>query len=275
MKTYKEQWLTSLQTLLNSVTDDYVLSIDYEEAWNVRSADLVGFCTEDLNRVIRLEIVNCVAPHLVNGITSKVIGLAERIEAAKRYNPYAHMHDEICEPLVRLGRAGVCYVLAFARAMLHHTNLDSDLLLEASQGYEFYALSASKSEWDEPVQWDYHTAVFLALANGDITRASTLMALKRSFKWTQAMHDPLHQTIKNIANAPNYLLDPQSPEGLAFQDYFDDMRNPDMQEIYKKYGKTVSDTTYAAFHLALVKERFVTGNLGAPNWRRVFESIAE
>ena len=89
------------------------------------------------------------------------------------------------------------------------------------------------------------------------------------------MHDAMKTTIKAIAKAQNHQLDPQSAEGLAFQNFFDDMRNPALNEITDKYGDSIGDIVNAALHLALVKERFVTGNLGAPNWRWVFDSIAE
>jgi hypothetical protein len=89
------------------------------------------------------------------------------------------------------------------------------------------------------------------------------------------MHDAMKTTIKAITKAPNHQLGPQSAEGLAFQDFFDDMRNPALNEITDKYGDAIGDIMNAALHLALGKERFVTGNLGAPDWRRVFDSIAE
>ena len=276
MKIYKQLWRDHVQRDLPGY--EYHLSQDIESAFNNKGADLCSSCLDYFGDVIKLEISNDVAPSLAVALAHKSVALAEKIEAVKRYNPYAHMtswSEQSHQVAERSGRAKVCHVLAFGRAILNNADLDRDLLREASLGYEFGAMSVTKGNWNEPAQWQYHEAVFLALAAGDIERASTLMAIKKSFKWTKAMHDPLNAVVTNIARAPGHRLDPQSPEGQAFQSFFDDLRNPNKQEITDKYGQTVGFMTYAAFHLALVKERFVTGNKGAPDWGRVFDSIAE
>ena len=275
MKSYKQLWDDHVRRDLPGY--EYVLSADRESVFGNKSADLTSMCLSDVGYVIELKIGKNSAPELAETIARKTVSFAEKIEGAKRYNPYSHMAGsaQSHEGLERIGCAKVCHALAFGRAILTSADLDRGLLREASLGYEFVALSVTKGNWDEPAQWQYHDAVFLALAAGDIERASTLMAIKKSFKWTKAMYDPLNDLVTNIAHAPDHRLDPQSPEGQAFQSYFDDLRNPNKQEITEKYGQTVGSMTYAAFHLALVKERFVTGNIGAPNWRRVFDSIAE
>jgi hypothetical protein len=276
MKIYKQLWQDHVQRDLPGY--EYHLSQDIELAFNNKSNDLCSSCLDYFGDVIKLEISNGVAPNLAAALAHKSVALAEKVETAKRYNPYAHVtswSEQSHLVSERSGRAKVCQVLAFGRAVLNKADLDRDLLREASLGYEFGALSVTKGNWDEPAQWQYHDAVFLALAAGDIERASTLMNIKKSFKWTKAMHDPLNSVVTNIAHASGHQLDPQSPEGQAFQSYFDDLRNPNWNEIKEKYGQTVGSMIYAAFHLALVKERFVTGNMGAPDWRRVFDSIAE
>lgn len=276
MKSYKQDWQNYVQRQLPGY--EYVLSADTESVFGNKSAELASMCLSDLDCVIELKIGKDIAPQLAEAIARKTVSFAEKIEVAKRYNPYAHMtswSEQAHQVSERRGRAMVCRVLAFGRAILNKADPDRDLLREASSGYEFIALSVTKGNWDEPAQWEYHDAVFLALATGDIERASTLMAIKKSFKWTKAMHDPLASVVTNIARTPGHRLDPQSPEGEAFQSFFDDLRNPNKQEITEKYGQTVGSMIYAAFHLALVKERFVTGNKGAPDWGRVFDSIAE
>jgi hypothetical protein len=119
------------------------------------------------------------------------------------------------------------------------------------------------------------TQCFLAWLRVISSVLAMLMTMKKSIKWAKAIHDPLNSVVTNIARAPGHQFDPQSAEGHAFQSYFYDPRNANRNEVSEKYGQTVRSMPYDAFYLALVKERFVTANMGTPDWRRVFDSIAE
>ena len=273
MKTYKQQWLDLIGPRL--VDYDEILAMDAEENFAYKNADVASGPLDDLLYALKLEIGKSVTGDKARAILSRALRVAEKVETTKRYSSRSDLTKAQLAEYTQWGRAQVSQALAFCRAILNNTDLDHGLVKEASIGYEIWAIPIQKSQWAQPAQSWYHDAVFLALSIGDIERALALITVKKSFNATKPFHEPLKKTIKDIAKAPKHKLDPQSAEGLAFQDFFDDIRNPDQDEIKEKYGISVGNAIYAAFHLALVKERFIVGNLGAPNWRRVFDSIAE
>ncbi len=276
MKTYKQKWLDLIGRDLSAY--DRILAMNVEVNFDSVGAEITSDPWDDLLYVITLETCPSIVDDRPQIFLRRALNYAEKIEAVERYNRRAHVKTDppgYQETITRFGRAEIAQALAVGRSILNKCDIDRDLMEEAIAGFEFYTLDPRIPRWHMTDQWEYHKAVFMALAIGDIDRAVAMMAIKKSFAATKMMHDAMKKTIKAIAKAPNHQLDPQSDEGLAFQDFFDDMRNPAMNEITDKYGDSIGGIMNAAFHLALVKERFVTGNLGAPNWRRVFDSIAE
>ena len=276
MKTYKQKWLDLIGRDLSAY--DRILATNVEAGFDSVSAKITSDPWDDLEYVATLQTCPSITGDRPLAFLRRALNYAKKIEAAERYNDWAHMKDYPAayhEKVTRFGRAEIAHALAIGRSILNNSDIDRDLMEEAIAGFEFYTLDPTVPRWHMTNQWDYHKAVFMALAIGDVDRAATMMAIKKSFAATKMMHDAMKTTIKAIAKAPNNRLDPQSAEGLAFQDFFDDMRNPALNEIKDKYSDSIGGIMNAALHLALVKERFVTGNLGAPNWRRVFDSIAE
>ena len=276
MKTYKQKWLALISADLAAF--DRIFASNLEVNFDSVGAEITSDPWRHLEYAVELKTCPSITGDRPQAFLRRALNYAEKIETAERYNHRAHAKTDppgYQETITRFGRAEIARALAVGRSILNKCDIDRALMEEAIAGFEFYTLDPRIPRWHMTDQWEYHKAVFMALAIGDIDRAAAMMAIKKSFAATKMMHDAMKKTIKAIAKAPNHRLDPQSEEGLAFQDFFDDMRNPALNEIKEKYGDSIGGIMNAALHLALVKERFVTGNLGAPNWRRVFDSIAE
>jgi hypothetical protein len=129
--------------------------------------------------------------------------------------------------------------------------------------------------WHVSYQWDRHSAVLLAPLTGDTARAASLLEYKRSFKDTQRFHDALKQTVADIERGGGRFL-PGSPEEAAFQRLFDVIRQPEPGATAKPLGEqAVSDVAFRRFEFAVIKDRYVAGNVGTPVWDRVFRWISE
>lgn len=158
--------------------------------------------------------------------------------------------------------------LAYAKVIADGT-LDSTMLREAAEAYEANFAFVKPRDWDETHQGMAHAAALIALVAGDYARASSLLASKRSFRDTQEAHDLLKRLAADIARDDGR-LPPGSPGEEAFQSAFDVLREPEPRWSDAVGGH---DPVICRFEFALLKERYVTGNAGAPDLRRVFQSI--
>ena len=205
-----------------------------------------------------------------------VIG-ATRIFEAKAYHPAARAkpgQEEYYAARTLFYRAQVYTVYALGRSMLGECELDLSLISQASHDREFTALSKNHFPWTQFGQCDFHEAVLLALVAGDVARAASLMTFKKNFTHVKEMRAAMVKLVRDIARAPEKMLTPNSDESLAFQALYDDFRTPDMNEVFAKYPN-LRPPAIVTICLALIKERYVVGNTGSPNWLRVFASVSE
>ena len=99
-----------------------------------------------------------------------------------------------------------------------------------------------------------------------------LLASKRSFKDTQVFHNALKRLADGITKHGG-CPPTDAAEAQDFQRLFDIFRQPEPGATKPLGDHGFNDDEIKRLELALIKERYVTGNTGAPDWRRVFESI--
>lgn len=164
----------------------------------------------------------------------------------------------------------------FARAMRDNSALDEASLLQAASEIAESALDTTSSEWTEIPQSDYLRCVRLALIAGRIDQAQAFFKnCRRKFKYTQAHYIWLQDLCKAVGAAQGGRLAEDAV--LAFQTFFDQVRNPQVRSIGNaKEGNVVcTNISLLRLELALIKQRYVLQAPVAGNWNAVLALISQ
>jgi len=187
--------------------------------------------------------------------------------------PGAEADEDTLHFLANNRRAPIERDLAYVKAA-DSGEWDVALLRRASMTYEEALARVTAKTWSLPDQWRLQSAVILALEVGDVARAASLMAIKRSFKQTKSFHDALALVVAGLA-AHDGKLKSGSAEAGKLQDLFDLLRQPERDAANKAFGvNVVNDVFVRRFEFAVLRERYLLGNTGVPDWQRVFRSIS-
>lgn len=167
----------------------------------------------------------------------------------------------------------------FARAMRDNSALDDASLLLAADEIALSALDTTSQEWRESPQSDYLRCIRLTLIAGRVDKAQAFFKnCRRKFKFTQEHYTWLQNLCKGIEAAQSGaggILDATAVE--AFQDFFDQVRNPAIRSVgEEKNGNAVcTDISLLRLELALIKQRYVLQRPYAGNWSDILGLISE
>lgn len=210
--------------------------------------------------------------HLVMWLTQVAVQICTPIVASGKY---ASPHDPWTPLGELMGKAKVLSTVAYAHAIANGGPIDNDVLRQSSTAFEEASAAITKGQWDYVGQWMFHRAVRQALIVGDISRSAELLRSKRSFRLTKTMHGFLLALTEDIRSSQTRNLSYESEGSARFRATFDVLRSPDRKNFEKVFGENPGDVLFTDLEFALIKERYIAGNSGVPNWRRVFESISE
>jgi hypothetical protein len=169
--------------------------------------------------------------------------------------------------------------LVYAQAC-HDGSWDVPGLMEAARAYD--AKLAGDREWDQTHEWATHAAVLLYLQAvllylqaGDTAAAlAALLRSKKKFKYSKGFHERLLALTQELAGNAGKLR-PGGAGAMALQELFDALRAPEADAAVKAFGvHSVNDVGLRRLELAVVRERYLLGNTGVPQWPRVFASIS-
>lgn len=150
----------------------------------------------------------------------------------------------------------------------------TDGLLAASSAYEAAIEVVPARQWDLPDQWRAISAAILRLEAGDFERALAVLRTKRSFSDTRPLHSLLLAIADELVRAHGK-LEPEGKGAASLDGIFNALRNPEPDAGVKAFGRNViNDLSIRRFEFAVLRERYLTGNSGTPDWRRVFHSIS-
>jgi hypothetical protein len=167
----------------------------------------------------------------------------------------------------------------FARSMRDNSALDDASLLLAAEEIAESALDTTSSEWTEMPQSDYLRCIRLALIAGRVDKAQAFFKnCRRKFKFTQEHYTWLQNLCKAIEasqGGTGGILDAAVAE--AFQNFFDQVRNPAIRSVGTAKGGNAACTNISLLRLelALIKQRYVLQRPYEGNWTAVLGLISE
>lgn len=254
----RDQWRSRLEA-----------DLEYYESFPKRGFS--GQADDALRYAVEIGISSPEHP-LVVWLTQVAIQVGTPIVASGKY---ANPHDPWTPLGELMGKAKVLSTIAYAHAIANDGPIDNDVLRQAGAAFEEASATITKGQWDYVGQWMFHRAVRQALIVGDTSRSAELLGSKRSFRLTKTMHSFLRALTEDIQSSHTSDLSYEGEGSSRFQAMFDVLRSPDKKNFEKVFGENPGDVLLTDLEFALIKERYITGNSAAPNWRRVFESISE
>lgn len=150
---------------------------------------------------------------------------------------------------------------------------DAQFLAEAADAYE-EAVRTAKPWGGEPDEWNTHACALMRLAIGDHAGAVAILGIKRNFRGTKPFHDRLKLIAAEIDHGQGR-LDPDGAGATTLREIYEVVRQPEADASAKEYGQNaLNDLCYRRFEFGVLRERYLLGNTGTPDWKRLFTSLS-